>query len=137
MRGRPVIDDYLDELPPWRVRALARVERQAHGVGVGLTRKSLTKIFSLLVAEGVAVVEVDRAAALRAGIDAEFERSTGSFLCALNQRLKWQDAPAANVDGHGVERGMDAGRPGNSRSGVEGNHGCRHRRGLRGGGGLG
>ena len=41
------------------------------------------------------------------------------------------DAPAANIDWHGFERGMDGLRSGNSRSHVEGNHDRRNRRRLR------
>src|ERR1700752_4738916 len=106
------------------------MERQAHGVGVGLAGENLTKNFSLLVAESMAVVEIDGAAALRAGIDAEFQRTAGNLVGVLNQRLKWQDASAANIGWHGVERGMDGGRRGNSRSHIEGNHDRSDRRRL-------
>src|SRR5579871_5462356 len=65
MRRRPVVNDYLDEFPPWRMRTLARMESEVHRVGFGSTRESLAEIVAVLIRERVAVVEIDRAAALR------------------------------------------------------------------------
>ena len=100
---------------------------------VGLAGEILAEIFALLVAQGVAVIEINGATALRTGIDMEFERSVGSFVGVLNQRLHRENASVANIHRQGLERRMDGMRPGNFGAHVEGSddRGDRSRLGRR------
>ena len=63
----------------------------------------------MLVAESVAVIEIQRAAALLAGIDPQFQRAVGSFVGTLDQRLQRQNASAPDVHRQGIKRGMNEG----------------------------
>src|ERR1700733_1837958 len=59
MLGRPVINHHLDELPPRCVGTFPRMEIQANGGTIRLAGERLSEILSMLVAKGVAVIEVD------------------------------------------------------------------------------
>ena len=107
LRRRPVVNHDLQRLPPGRIGSLACAEVDAHRVSVGLAGESLAKKLAVLVAESVAVIEIQRAAALLAGIDPKLQRAIGSFIGALDQRLQRKNASAADVHRQGIKRGMN------------------------------
>src|SRR6267154_678880 len=62
--------------------------------------------FAFLVPESVAVVFIERAATVVAGVNAQLERPGGLLAGALRHRLHGNNGAGANVEGHFVERGM-------------------------------
>src|SRR5579864_8382752 len=94
------------------MRTLTRVESEVHRAGFGFAREPLAEIVAALVRESVAVVEIDRAAALRSRIYAKLQRPAGSFVGVLNQRLERQDASAVHINRHRIQLRMNLARLG-------------------------
>ena len=84
MCGRPVVNYDFHQLPPRGIRSLARTKGYSHRVAIGLTGERLAEELSVLIAEGVPVIEIERTAALRAGIDMKLQRTAWSFVRVLD-----------------------------------------------------
>src|SRR5271165_456870 len=60
----------------------------------------------------MSIIEINRAAARLAGIDAQLEWAVRRLIGALYQWLQWKNAAAAHIHGQCVEGGVNLGRLG-------------------------
>src|SRR5438309_2646813 len=100
----PAVDGDGDLAPPGAVGAYAPVEVDLQARVGDAAADRLAKVGALLERHRVAVVEVERAAAVGTGVDVEGERALRSLGGALDERLARQDGSRTDEDRQALKR---------------------------------
>ena len=85
-------------MPPRLVGAFFGFGAYGYGIRRDLAGEICAAEFASLVGEGVAVVFIEGAAAVFAGVDLYFQRAGWFFLGGLHDRLHRNDGAGANVE---------------------------------------
>src|ERR1700675_5068105 len=92
--------------PPRVKRTVCGAAGDRDGVWRDFARIIDAEKVAFLVREGVAIVFVERAATILAGINAQLQRAGGFLAGVLRYGLHGKDGASANVEWHFIERGM-------------------------------
>src|SRR5271165_938683 len=111
-RGWGTVDGYGLGGPPWLEGAFFDRAGDAHSAGGELASVMYAQEFAALVGESVAVILIQRSAAIVSGINAQLQRPGRGLLSALHQRLHGNHRACTHEQRQLLEPGMQAQRRG-------------------------